>query len=163
MLNWTMQSDQIVAQALCYHDIPYPRNVATNSTHMCWLTTCCNNLQLGYATCNITIWCHHQLHQCRSFVAYNQCCSIAAYNHCRSICDHVGCATNHFRLPPDGVQTARPILCKLRGPCKMRGPCKLFKLCGPCKLRKQCDVLSYRVALKASHALCLSYVMFFEP
>ena len=56
-----------------------------------------------------------------------------------------------FILPLDGAQTARPILRKLRGPCKLRGPYKLR------------DVMSDRAALKASRALCLAYVMFFEP
>ena len=29
-----MQSRQIDAQALCYHDVPYPRNVAKGVTHI---------------------------------------------------------------------------------------------------------------------------------
>ena len=109
-LNWTMQSRQIAAQALCYHDVPYPRNVATNSTHMCWLTTRCNNLQPSYATCNVTVWCHHQLRSNRyaqvtaNVISTSQQISIypmsqhrsihkchSIHEH-RSICDHAACS-----------------------------------------------------------------------
>ena len=150
MLNWTMQSDQIAAQALCYHDIPYPRNVATNSTHMCWLTTCCNNLQLGYATCNITVWCHHQLHQCRSIVAYNQCCSIAAYNHCRSICDQcrsIAAYVTTWAVP-------QIILDYLLMVYKLHGP-----YCASCAARARC-VAHASCSSCVAHASCASSVMF---
>ena len=144
MLNWTMQSHQIAAQALGFHDIPYPQNVATKSTHMCWLTTRCNNLQPGYATCNVTIWGHHQLQQCHSIAAYNQCRSIAAYDQCRSIAAYV----TALALP----QTILDYLLMMHKLCG--------SYCASCTAHTSCAMLcrTARPLRLVSH-----YVMFFEP
>ena len=141
-------------QALCYHDVPYPRNVATNSTHICWLTTRCNNLQPGYATCNVTVWCHHQLPKCRSIWGLRHIpdplsqhmrtspytrSAVAAYEdfsiypiRCRNIqkSQHMPNLHELFDVQLDGAQTARPIL-RLRGSCTtaLRSPCHN---CAPC-------------------------------